>query len=121
MEHKAYYIYIVRCEDDTLYTGIAADPAHRLRQHLKKSPTCAKYTRSHPVRELVGLWQAADKSAAMKMEYAIKQFSREKKQRLLSDGGNWQIYLPTLREADIVQITPICLKTCLERNWNDGL
>ena len=50
----AYYIYMAGCADGSIYTGIAADPCRRLRQHVEK--TGARYTRSHPVTALLGLW-----------------------------------------------------------------
>ena len=44
MEAKPYYIYIARCRDGSLYTGIAVDPVRRLRQHVLGAPACARYT-----------------------------------------------------------------------------
>ena len=51
------YVYIIRCRGGSLYTGIARSVCRRLRQHTEKSPACAKYTRSHPVEALEGLWR----------------------------------------------------------------
>ena len=48
------YVYIIRCRGGSLYTGIARSVCRRLRQHTEKSPACAKYTRSHPVRSARG-------------------------------------------------------------------
>ena len=72
------YVYIIRCRGGSLYTGIARSVCRRLRQHTEKSPACAKYTRSHPVEALEGLWRAPDLASAARMEYAIKRLPREK-------------------------------------------
>ena len=77
------YLYIVRCTDGSLYTGIAADIRHRMKVHTEGGKTAAKYTRSHPVKELVGLWRFADLATAARFEWRIKQLPREKKQMLL--------------------------------------
>ena len=49
-----YYVYMLRCRDGSLYTGIAADLCRRMRQHAGGGSACARYTRAHPPRELAG-------------------------------------------------------------------
>ena len=51
---KRHYVYLLRCADGSLYTGMTLDIARRLRQHVERLPGCAKYTRSHPVTALAG-------------------------------------------------------------------
>ena len=68
-----YYIYMVRCSDDSIYTGIAADLGRRLREHTEKAPAAAKYTRSRQVETLEMAWTAEDRSAASRLECAIKR------------------------------------------------
>ncbi len=79
-----YYIYIVRCEDDTLYTGVAADIVRRLRTHLRQTTACARYTRAHRVVSLEALWEAAEKGSALRLEYRIKQLTRAQKLDLIA-------------------------------------
>ena len=50
---KRHYVYLLRCADGSLYTGMTPDIVRRLRQHVERLPGCAKYTRSHPVTALV--------------------------------------------------------------------
>ncbi|WP_415882076.1 GIY-YIG nuclease family protein [Neptuniibacter sp. QD34_54] len=75
-------MYILRCADETLYTGITTDLERRIRQHNGELVGGAKYTR---VRRPVSLyWQEEhiDRSSASKREYEIKRLSRQKKERL---------------------------------------
>lgn len=78
-----YSVYILRCSDDTLYTGITNDLTKRLFDH-NHSGTGAKYTRSRRPVELVYSETCADKSAALKREMAIKKLSRLHKEALVS-------------------------------------
>jgi len=73
----AWYIYILRCGDDTLYTGITDDVEKRLAAH--RAGKGAKYTRGRGPLELVYTEAAPDKSAALKREIAIKRMSRKGK------------------------------------------
>lgn len=73
-------VYILRCKDDTLYTGITDDLPHRLAAH--NAGKGAKYTRGRGPVVLVYREEAADKSAALKREHAIKQLTRAKKLEL---------------------------------------
>ena len=76
-----WYLYILRCKDDTLYTGITTDVEKRLEQH--RSGKGAKYTRGRGPLELVYMEEQPDKSAALRREYEIKQMTRQKKLELL--------------------------------------
>lgn len=78
-----WYVYLLRCADGTLYTGIARDPARRLRQHNGEITGGAAYTRSR--RPATLLWQErlADRGAAQRREAAIKRLSRRDKLALI--------------------------------------
>lgn len=80
------YVYILRCNDDSLYTGWTNNLEKRLKAHL--SGKGAKYTKARLPVELVYYEEFEDKMEAMKREYAIKQFNREKKLRLINTEGN---------------------------------
>ncbi len=77
-----YYVYIVECSDETLYTGIARDLECRIEEH-NASEKGAKYTRSRRPVKLVYYEEYPDRSSASKREYAIKKMSRKAKQELL--------------------------------------
>ena len=78
---KSWYVYIVRCADETLYTGVTVDPARRLHEH-NHSPAGARYTRSRRPVELVYQEQCESRAAACSREAQLKQLRREDKQRL---------------------------------------
>ena len=74
-------VYILRCGDGSLYTGISTDVARRLEEH--RSGKGAKYTRSRGPLELVYEEACADKSAALRRELEIKALPRAEKLKLI--------------------------------------
>ncbi len=79
---QLWYVYILRCADGTLYTGITCDLTRRLRQHnLGRG---AKYTRGRGPVELAFAETCADRSAASKREYAVKRMTPEQKRHLIT-------------------------------------
>lgn len=73
-------VYILKCSDNSLYTGWTDDLPRRLKQH--NSGQASKYTRSRLPVEVVYTEKATSKSAALKREATIKQLSREHKLNL---------------------------------------
>ena len=78
-----YYVYILRCGDDTLHTGSTDNVERRLAVH--QSGKGAKYTRSRHPLALVYREELADKSAALKREAAIKRLTRTQKLQLIEE------------------------------------
>ena len=79
-----WYLYILRCGDGTLYTGITTDIEKRLAVH--SAGKGAKYTRGRLPLELVYREYCADHSAALKREYAVKKLTRQEKEALVASG-----------------------------------
>ncbi len=77
-----YFVYIVQCIDETLYTGIAHDLERRIAEH-NSSYKGARYTRSRRPVHLVYYECAADRSEASKREYQIKKRMSRKEKLLL--------------------------------------
>ncbi|WP_129724649.1 GIY-YIG nuclease family protein [Xylanivirga thermophila] len=75
------YVYILKCADNTLYTGWTNDLDKRLNAHL--SGRGAKYTRCRLPVELVYTEEYEDKRSAQKREYEIKQLTRKQKLQLI--------------------------------------
>lgn len=78
---KQWCVYILRCGDGTLYTGMTDDFSHRLQMH--RSGKGAKYTRGRAPIEPVYLESVEDRSAALRREWEIKQLTRAEKLRLI--------------------------------------
>ena len=76
-----WYLYILRCKDNTLYTGITNDVEKRLEAH--RSGKGAKYTRGRTPLELVYREECCDHSAALKRELEIKALPREEKLKMI--------------------------------------
>ncbi|MCA9365991.1 GIY-YIG nuclease family protein [Candidatus Kaiserbacteria bacterium] len=81
----SYYVYILRCADNTLYTGITNDLAARVTAH-NEGKTAAKYTRARRPVVLVYREQAADRSSALRREHSIKALDRQSKELLIKTG-----------------------------------
>lgn len=80
-----YYLYILRCGDGSLYTGITTDVERRLAVH--RSGRGAKYTRGRGPLTVVYREECGDKSAALKRELAVKALTREEKLALIEGSG----------------------------------
>lgn len=78
---KKWNLYILRCGDGSLYTGIAVDVERRLQMH--RSGKGAKYTRGRGPLELVYREECEDHSAALKRELAVKALTKEEKENLI--------------------------------------
>ena len=79
----AYFVYILQCADDTLYTGITTDIERRVEEH-NSSDKGAKYTKLRRPVALVYSEESEDRSSASKREYAIKKLTRAQKLELIN-------------------------------------
>ena len=82
---KVWLLYILRCGDGSLYTGIAIDVQARLAMH--RSGKGAKYTRGRGPLELVYTEVCGSHSDALKRELAVKALPLEEKRKLIKIGG----------------------------------
>ena len=83
MTNASFSVYIVRCADDTLYTGIAADVGRRIAEHESGSRG-AKILRGKGPLTLEFAEEVGDRSAASALEYRVKQLSRVQKEALIA-------------------------------------
>jgi putative endonuclease len=86
---QPYHVYLLECEDGTLYAGVALDVLERFVKHLLGLG--AAYTRSHPPRRVLACRCYPGKGDALRAEYAIKQLPRADK---------LGFFLPSERIAD---------------------
>ena len=82
---KRWYVYLILCRSNTIYTGIALDVAARYAQHL--AGTGARYTRANPPRRLLTKLVCANQSVAGKLEAAIKRLSAAEKRKMIGMTG----------------------------------
>jgi predicted GIY-YIG superfamily endonuclease len=83
---QMWYLYILRCRDGSLYTGITTDVEKRFEAH--QAGRGAKYTRGRGPLELVYRETCGDHSAALKRELEMKKLPRERKLRLIEKYEN---------------------------------
>jgi len=77
-----YYVYLIECEDKSIYTGITNDLARRFKEHKNKSG--GHYTALHKVEKILHTEKFGTKSEALKREAQIKGWHREKKLDLIN-------------------------------------
>ena len=78
-----WYVYMVACRDESLYTGVCLDPEQRVEEH-NTSPRGARYTRARRPVTLVYTEAVETRSEAMRREIAIKRLKREEKLTLIA-------------------------------------
>jgi predicted GIY-YIG superfamily endonuclease len=89
MAHRAaklWFVYLLRCADGSLYTGITTDLARRSRQH--NAGTAARYTRGRRPVKVVYQERQRSQSLALKREAAIKKLPRQKKLALIQQADS---------------------------------
>ena len=99
-----YFIYMLRCEETSIYTGITTDLNKRMREHFLKEEKCAKYTLNHSAKKLERVFTTDNRSNASKLEYHIKRLSKSNKEKLIIDSNN---YLSDKVETSVYNIYKI--------------
>ncbi len=79
---KEYFVYMIRCADGSLYSGITTDINRRFAEHVSGGGKGAKYTAFHPPVGVAALWRTDGKSNASKLEYRLKRLSKSDKEKL---------------------------------------
>lgn len=82
MAAATFSLYILRCADQSLYTGIASDVQRRIAEH-EAGRRGAKYLRGKQPLQLVFLREVGDRAAASRLEYQVKRLSRVQKEALI--------------------------------------
>ena len=94
-KEKGHFVYMVRCNDHSLYTGWTVDLEKRLHTHnFGEGPQAAKYTKARRPVTLVYFERLENKSEALKREAQLKKFTKTKKEQLVAKNKqNLQEYL----------------------------
>ena len=80
-----WFVYIVRCRDGSLYTGVSTDPGRRIAEHNGDDARGSKYTRSRRPVEMVYCEPCIDHSASLQRERVIKRMNRSNKLSLIGE------------------------------------
>ena len=83
--HNNWYVYILQCSDNTLYTGITTDVDRRLDEHNHDNQKGARYTRCRRPVTLIYHETVPDRSSASKREAQLKKLPRQKKLALINE------------------------------------
>lgn len=105
-----YFIYILRCNDNSLYTGITTDVNRRFNEHIKDAKKGAKYTKIHTPIKIECVWKTTNKSLASKLEYYIKKLEKSKKEELIKKEEKLNEFLGD--KIDIKEYKK-------QKNWNN--
>lgn len=95
-----YYTYMIRCSDNSIYTGITTDLERRTSEHVNKSEKCAKYTKNHNANKLEMAWKTENRVLASKLEYRIKKLTKKQKEELILNPYNLEEYFAEKIECE---------------------
>ena len=76
-----YYTYMIRCLDNSIYTGMTNNIEERFSKHVIGDG--AKYTKSHKPKKIEAVWRSKDKSLACKLEYQLKHLTKQQKENVI--------------------------------------
>lgn len=88
-----YYTYMLRCKDNTIYTGITTDIKRRMIEHFERGEKCAKYTIRHIPEKLECVWTSDSRKLASKLEYHIKTLTKVQKEKLIHKEAKLEDFL----------------------------
>ena len=94
---QRWYLYVVKCSDGTLYTGVTTDLERRIKEH-NASPRGAKYTRTRRPVELVYSYSYLSRSQAQRAEHKFKRLSKRQKLDMIHDSNR------EMKVGDLVKI-----------------
>ena len=99
-----YYIYILRCEDNSLYTGITTDVHRRFKEHTADKVKGAKYTKAHRPIKIEAVWETDTKANALRIECYIKKLAKSEKEELISGSKSIDELILTIGEINVKRV-----------------
>lgn len=97
----SFYLYMLRCEDGSIYTGTAKDYLKRYEDHLSRKG--AKYTKSHKVKKIERVFLCDNRSIACILEGEIKKLTKDKKEALIIEPDTYIKELEKTRKIKILK------------------
>ena len=95
----SFYLYMLRCEDGSIYTGTAKDYLKRYEEHLNRKG--AKYTRSHRVKKIERVFLCENRSIACILESEIKKLTKNKKEAIIIEPDTYVKEIENTRKIKI--------------------
>lgn len=95
-----YYTYMIRCKDNSIYTGITTDIERRMNEHSAQDGKGAKYTASHTIEKVEKVWETSNRSLASKLEYNLKKLSKREKESLISNESKLEYFFSEKLECN---------------------
>lgn len=84
---------MLRCADNSIYTGITTDVKRRFEEHAGRIPgKCARYTGSRQAVKIEAVWKSESRETASRLEFYIKKLPKIKKELLIKDNSNFGIF-----------------------------
>ena len=93
-----WYLYVLRCRDGTLYTGITTDVERRLAEHRRSGPHGSKYLKGRAPLTLMLKKKVGDRRTALKAENRVKRLSKERKEKMIAVPGCFEELLSRLSQ-----------------------
>lgn len=103
-----YYTYIIRCVDNSLYTGITNNLERRMNEHFGRLEKCAKYTYTHPAKKVECVFSTTSRSLAAKLEYHLKHLTKQEKEDLIKDKISLEILNSKINPEDYQKMKYSC-------------
>lgn len=98
-----YYTYMLRCKDNSIYTGITNNLERRMKEHFIKNKKCAKYTLYHNALCLELVFKSDSRKTASKLEYHIKHLSKSQKEFLVQNPEQLEFLLASKIDCHLYQ------------------
>lgn len=99
-----YYTYILRCKDNSLYTGITTDLERRLKEHKEKGEKTAKYTLTHSAVKMEIAWESENRVLSSKLEFNIKKLTKKQKEELIKNPKLLNKFLGDKVESELYKV-----------------
>lgn len=98
-----YYTYMLRCKDNSLYTGITTDLQRRLKEHKEKGEKTAKYTLTHNAIKMEIAWKSENRVLASKLEFQLKKLTKKQKEDLIQNSQLLNKFLGNKIQSELYQ------------------
>ena len=99
-----YYTYMLRCTDNSVYTGITTNLERRMEEHFSQNEKCAKYTKRHKAKKLEAAWSSENRQIASKLEYHLKHLPKQEKEKIIVNNAELKILGSKINVEDYKRI-----------------